>query len=668
MQFRRGILKVAATAAVLVVVMLGAASSAFAATGDAALDRDHAGRNGDVTITAGGFKPSTPVELYQTRAIGDNDLQFGSTKTADASGNISATFRSSLTAGPYRIRLVGLDPSGAPRKTSAILTVLSNCENQTCASLPRTGGVPLMWWGLGALGVGVVAVRLGKRVPVGKYSLLAVVVIGAVVAGTTALPKAYAAATATINGHVQDKDTDAALSDICVHAVAGTNFASARTNAQGDYTLSNLEPGTYTLSYLDCRSLDTYFGAANTGTAVADGATVTAAPMELTQGANVQGIVTDATSGAGVDLVCIRLAAAAAPNDFSTCQFGTTQSGVFFPDPIVPGTYGFAFQDLAGDHAIRYLGNANDSATDTTLTVAKGGLSSPINMALPAGATVTGTVVDDGTSQPPADELCVVDISHDVATLASSFVGDDGKFEIFQVAPGDHKFRFGKCEFSGTEDTQYVTQYYSQKATIAAADPVTLTAAQQKGGVDARVSKTGVPTSTTPPGNATTTTTTLASTTTTSAAGGGATTTSTTTVTRRTSTGTASSSASTAPVGGSVTVSGSGFQPGSTVQAALFSTPKIVGSATANAAGSVSISFVVPAGTDVGTHEIQLQGVNASGGSHVLSATLVVRAGTLSRTGSDASTLLLYALAMLVLGVSLFTLTYRRRVGSHFAG
>ena len=676
MQFRRGILKFAMAGTVVLGVALSTATPASAADGDAVLNRDSAGRNGPMTISAGGFKANSPVELSSGNA-------FGSLKTADANGAlVNATFTSPLTAGAYRVRLVGVDPSGAPRKTSAILTVLSNCEAANCNSLPQTGGIPLIWWGLGALGVGAVGVRLGRRVPIGKYSLLgkhsllAVVVAGGVIAGVSAVPKAYAAATATINGHVQDQATDAALADMCVHAVSGTDFASARTNASGDYSLINLNPGTYKLNYFDCRSLNTYFNASNTDAVVADGAVVTAPVIEMTQGGNINGIVTDVTSGDGLDLVCVRLATSAAPDDFSGgCDAGTTATGVFFPDPLPAGTYGVLFHDLTGEHAIRYHGDANDFATDTPVTVAVG-QSTPVNIALPAGATVSGTIVDDETNQP-VSSLCVVDISNDVVTIATSFVGQDGKFEIVQVAPGNHKFRVGQCNLDAPDPDGYVTQYFSQKATLESADVVAITAGQDRTGVDARVSKTGVPagqttttsptTSTSTPTSTTSTTAPTSTTSTTVTVGTGSTTTTTTaTLTRLTPTGTASTNTASAPVGGSVTATGSGFGPNTPVRAGLFSTPKIVGTATASAAGTVSISFLVPVGTDVGSHEIQLQGVNATGGAHVLSATLTVRAGTLSRTGSNAGDLALYAFAMILLGVSLFSVTYRRRIGSHF--
>jgi len=79
--------------------------------------------------------------------------------------------------------------------------------------------------------------------------------------------------------------------------------------------------------------------------------------------------------------------------------------------------------------------------------------------------------------------------------------------------------------------------------------------------------------------------------------------------------------ANTVPCEANVSVSGSNWQPASTINLTLRGTP-VVGSAIANGGGSFSTSFVVPKGTDVGNHQLEANG-KAPDGS-VAAATTVL--------------------------------------------
>ena len=61
--------------------------------------------------------------------------------------------------------------------------------------------------------------------------------------------------------------------------------------------------------------------------------------------------------------------------------------------------------------------------------------------------------------------------------------------------------------------------------------------------------------------------------------------------------------------GGQLTVSGTGFEPGETVQATLHSTPIDLGTVTADADGAVSLTFTVPADLEPGLHSVDLVGL-----------------------------------------------------------
>ena len=91
----------------------------------------------------------------------------------------------------------------------------------------------------------------------------------------------------------------------------------------------------------------------------------------------------------------------------------------------------------------------------------------------------------------------------------------------------------------------------------------------------------------------------------------------------RLSTGSATLSTHTTAIGGSLTISGGGFAPGVTVSVYIGS--QIVGTATASASGTVSLSVTIPAGTAPGTYSVSLRGPGQSSGvTRVDSSTLTI--------------------------------------------
>jgi hypothetical protein len=83
-------------------------------------------------------------------------------------------------------------------------------------------------------------------------------------------------------------------------------------------------------------------------------------------------------------------------------------------------------------------------------------------------------------------------------------------------------------------------------------------------------------------------------------------------------------SAPTAVQGSTQTVTANGFAAGESVEAIIHSAPVSVGTAIASAGGSVTISYVVPAGVDPGAHTLVLTG--ATSGLSVTSALAVTAA------------------------------------------
>ena len=129
-------------------------------------------------------------------------------------------------------------------------------------------------------------------------------------------------------------------------------------------------------------------------------------------------------------------------------------------------------------------------------------------------------------------------------------------------------------------------------------------------------------------------------------------------------------SPSTVQVGGSFDITGENFVPNESVTAELHSTPVTLGTATAKADGTVSMTATVPAGTALGQHQVQLVGVAGDSASAIL--TVIAASASpasknqLAATGTN-SNLTVEGLIMLVVGLATVAFTWQWTIASERA-
>lgn len=127
----------------------------------------------------------------------------------------------------------------------------------------------------------------------------------------------------------------------------------------------------------------------------------------------------------------------------------------------------------------------------------------------------------------------------------------------------------------------------------------------------------------------------------------------------------------TSAAGGSITVTGDGFEPGESVRIELHSDPVLLATVLAGSLGSFSTSVTIPTGTAAGEHEIFLVGTTTAwmsqaftvsaatttGGTTAANTTgttaTSATSGNLAATGTDPTLLVLAAFGMVGLGVLL---------------
>jgi IPT/TIG domain len=119
--------------------------------------------------------------------------------------------------------------------------------------------------------------------------------------------------------------------------------------------------------------------------------------------------------------------------------------------------------------------------------------------------------------------------------------------------------------------------------------------------------------------------------------------------------------------GQQLTMTGSGFTAGENVDVVVASTPVTVTSALADAGGSVTATFVLPANLAVGSHTVTLQGASAQAvfpfrviASSLSSANAADPTGTLAHTGAAVAPMAGLGAALVALGCAAIAWARRR--------
>jgi hypothetical protein len=121
-----------------------------------------------------------------------------------------------------------------------------------------------------------------------------------------------------------------------------------------------------------------------------------------------------------------------------------------------------------------------------------------------------------------------------------------------------------------------------------------------------------------------------------------------------------------------ITVTTTNLAPGTDATFTLFSDPVVLGTVVVADDGTASITFDLPAGTNVGRHEVVTSGTNEFGvaeeESIVLNVTSCAGSGTggdgLARTGTDVSTPVRAAVLVFAAGAALLLVSRKRQARS----
>ncbi|MGO9457588.1 MAG: carboxypeptidase regulatory-like domain-containing protein [Acidimicrobiales bacterium] len=307
-----------------------------------------------------------------------------------------------------------------------------------------------------------------------------------VTAGATPTPNIDAAL--VVGGEISGKVTAAVggegLSTVCVTAlpVSGGTDGFAQTNARGTYEVKGLSTGSFNVEFADCNSSQNYItqwweNATSEETATSVAVTAGSPPVPgidaaLVVGGQISGKVRAKATGSALRTVCVD----AFPVSSGSSGYATTNaSGTYVIKGLATGSYRVEF--LPCGSSANYVGQwFNDKATETaatTVVATEGATPTPnINATLIVGGEIKGTVTAK-TGGAGLRTICVEAEPVSSGGFGYATTAATGTYTIKGLATGAYHVSFTLCYGN---QSNYLAQWFNDKATETAATAVTVTA------------------------------------------------------------------------------------------------------------------------------------------------------------------------------------------------
>lgn len=300
--------------------------------------------------------------------------------------------------------------------------------------------------------------------------------------------QARAQATGTIKGKVTG-DGNVALANVPVKAYYKEEFmgiiqwgmvGQTTTDNTGAYTISNLNAGTYHVSFNEYPPVAGYFmefynnaGTQESATDItlAEGATVNNINAQLSSGAHIQGQVTDLQ---GKPLASIRVLAFDSNNTAPADQFADTGAdGRYDIGHMVAGSYRLVFEDQRQPpiYHTEYYNNQQAVENSTFVTLATDQILNNVNAQLDRLGFITGKVTNAQNS--PLQNIQLVAEQFDGSLWYEkqyAVTNATGNYTLGGLAAGRYRVRF-----RDVNNLKYSAEYYDNVTDPTVATPLTIT-------------------------------------------------------------------------------------------------------------------------------------------------------------------------------------------------
>jgi len=357
------------------------------------------------------------------------------TATSDASGNYSfasvteGTYSVSYSATGYTSQIVSVTvgPGGAVTRNVALNPLPGGIQGKVTDAVTGTGvGGALVSTTINGTVTNVTADGTGNyafaSVPSGTYNLSASAAGygNASVAGVVVLPNTnttQAISLTPLKGIIQGQATDgvtaAPISGATVSTTIDGTAVSTITNSTGNYSFTGVTEGSYTLTVTAAN-----YASGSASASVGPGATVTKNVALSPLPGSISGLVTDASTGAGI------------PNPVVSYTVGSTTTTA---TSDASGNYSFA-NVTEGAYTLTASAPGYGSQT-AVVSVGPGGASIQNFSLPPPPGSIGGQVTDSLTESPVGGASASVTVNASVQTVSAD---GSGNYSILNLPPGTY--------------------------------------------------------------------------------------------------------------------------------------------------------------------------------------------------------------------------------------
>jgi putative cell wall-binding protein len=301
-----------------------------------------------------------------------------------------------------------------------------------------------------------------------------------------ATPAAHAAPVGgTVTGTVTSASTGQPIPGLQVQVNGGASY-DATTNASGEYEVTGIEPGDYTVYFAgpDLDYVAQYWPASltveeATRIEVTDGTVTSGIDAALGEGATISGrVVTDADPTVGIPN--LQVSAGEDTPDYNGVFLTayTDPDGYYTIRGVPAASYRIWFFGNSSGYADEVWNNAYTYESATLIPVPAGGTVTGINAAMAVEATVSGRVVKT-TDPSQGIEGVQVQLSNTSGQVTGTQTDASGNYTVTGIPAGTYT-----VQFQGAS-TGHLNEYWDDTTSLFEATPITLVAGQAVTGVDA---------------------------------------------------------------------------------------------------------------------------------------------------------------------------------------